>query len=86
MSNWKVGDRAILVNDGRCATDCLMYMGSECLIVSVCDADLYDWDVDVGAEYFLEVRNSGIRPIPDDKSTWEELEKIIDWNPTKVLA
>ncbi len=25
-------------------------------------------------------------PIPDDKSTWSELEKTLKWNPTKLVT
>ncbi len=83
--NWNIGDRAILVNDGSCESDCLQYIGSECVIVAVCEGEFHDWDVDCGGQ-LLEVKNSGLRPIPDEydgneASSWDECP----WQPKELV-
>ena len=91
--NWKVGDRAIVScpesvrNHGKVVRILSGFgaLGSNNGIVYI------GYEVNIPAIYsntheFCIYENHELISIPDDKSTWSELEKIIDWNPTKEVC
>lgn len=72
--NWKVGDRAILVNDGYVRQEeNLSVMGEECTLLEPSDDPFFDWSVDVAGEAWY-AKCSCLRPIYDgnEKTSWED--------------
>ncbi len=74
--NWKIGDRALLVDNGSVkGAENLQVMGETCVIIAV-NLDDWDWDVDVCGEVFY-VDATCLRRIPDhydglEVTTWDE--------------
>ena len=76
--NWKVGDKAILVDDGHIhLPENRAIIGEECTIIRKALDEFYDWTVDVSGKGF-EVKARCLRPIPDNDSkqvtTWDKCE------------
>ena len=96
--NWKPGDRAaIIVSYG---IDAGKLSGTFCKLImhigKVINAELMNggpprgilnaWLVDVdgiGPRYISE---RSLHPIPDDKASWEQVEKITGWRPQEIAV
>ena len=91
MKSWKIGDRAIIINDGYIIGKReLGTIGSECVLLSPATHLLYDWHIDVGGEKAM-ITSSCLRPIPDEYdgkqvSTWDEMnDKDYIFKPRELV-
>jgi len=92
MSKFKVGDVVIFIDSDRAHHNLI---GEECEVLRLLDSSVSSYPTPQFYEISLRDKNRYIgcaenclrkKKKPEETSSWEEIQKLTNWNPQKVTA
>ena len=86
MHKYKIGQMVRIIDTPFIQPAYRHFIGAVTTIIDICDVHHLAYHLDItNGNQKLCASEYSLRPI-DDKSTWEEFEKITGFNPSKEIA